>query len=294
MTTVPEAKDAYIGRFAPSPSGPLHFGSLVAAVASYLDARSHQGSWLLRIDDLDPARELSTAPAEIVDQLLQHGLVWDGDILFQSSRLASYQQARNQLTADNRLYPCTCSRKNAPRIYAGHCLTNSLQDLSQPHAIRFHIKEPKFEIHDRLLGPIKWRQQLDMGDFIVLRKDGLNAYQLAVVVDDIYQGITDVLRGADLIHSTPLQLSLFKALNSKPPRYCHVPVVLAADGRKLSKQAFAETVSRKSAVDNIRNALNFLGQKHTKGHSVNELLESATRSWNIQAVPPLRGISEKI
>ncbi len=103
MTTVPEAKDAYIGRFAPSPSGPLHFGSLVAAVASYLDARSHQGSWLLRIDDLDPARELSTAPAEIVDQLLQHGLAWDGDILFQSSRLASYQQARNQLTADNRL-----------------------------------------------------------------------------------------------------------------------------------------------------------------------------------------------
>jgi glutamyl-Q tRNA(Asp) synthetase len=272
----------------------LHFGSLVAAVASYLDARSHQGSWLLRIDDLDPARESSSAPTQITDQLLQHGLTWDGDILFQSARLASYQQARDHLADHNRLYPCTCSRKETGRIYAGHCLRNPLQDLSQAHALRFHITEPEIAIQDRLFGSLKWIKKFDMGDFIVLRKDGLNAYQLAVVVDDIYQGITDVLRGADLIHSTPLQLSLFKALNSRPPRYCHIPVVLANDGRKLSKQAFAEPISSKSTVNNIRRALNFLGQKHQKGHSVNELLKSATRSWNVQAIPQLRGISEQI
>ena len=294
MDILTKRESSYIGRFAPSPTGPLHFGSLVAAVASYLDARSQRGLWYLRIEDLDPARESASAPNVIMQQLALHGLNWDGAVLYQSDRLDAYLQARDQLSHDEYLYPCTCSRKETPRVYSGHCLDNGVNDLNQPHSLRFHIKEPELGIQDRLFGPLQWTKQLDMGDFIVRRKDGLNAYHLAVVVDDIYQGITDVLRGADLVDSTPMQLSLFKALQKTPPRYCHIPVVLGTDGRKLSKQAFAEPISSKTAAENIRRALVFLDQKNIQGNSVNELLQNAARSWDLERIPRLRGRSERM
>lgn len=293
MDILTKRETSYVGRFAPSPTGPLHFGSLVAAVASYLDARSQQGLWYLRIEDLDPARESVSAPNEIIQQLELHGLHWDGDILYQSERLDSYEQARDQLILHQYLYPCTCSRKETDRIYSGRCRNKTIGDLSQPHSLRFHINESELTIQDRLFGQLQWTKHRDMGDFIVRRKDGLDAYQLAVVVDDIYQGITDILRGADLINSTPLQASLFKALRKPCPRYCHIPVVLAADGRKLSKQAFAEPISSMAAVENIRRALNFLDQKNIQGKSVNELLRNAAISWNIGRIPKLRGHSER-
>ncbi|MBT5204068.1 MAG: tRNA glutamyl-Q(34) synthetase GluQRS [Gammaproteobacteria bacterium] len=293
MDILTKRETGYVGRFAPSPTGPLHFGSLVAAVASYLDARSQQGSWHLRIEDLDPARESASAANNIIQQLELHGLNWDGDILYQSERLDSYEQARDQLTLHEHLYPCICTRKETDRVYSGRCLNKAIGDLSQPHSLRFHISESELTIQDRLFGQLQWTKHRDMGDFIVRRKDGLDAYQLAVVVDDIHQGITDILRGADLIHSTPLQVSLFKALREPHPRYCHIPVVLATDGRKLSKQAFAEPISSGTAVENIRRVLNFLNQKNIQGKSVNELLRNATITWNIDRIPKLRGRSEK-
>jgi glutamyl-Q tRNA(Asp) synthetase len=292
MDILATPETGYIGRFAPSPTGPLHFGSLVAAVASYLEARSQQGLWRLRIEDLDPARESVSAATEIIQQLERHGLNWDGDILYQSERLDSYEQARDQLTLQGSLYPCTCTRKETDRIYSGRCRNKTISDLSQPHSLRFHINESELTIQDKLFGELQWTKHRDMGDFIVRRKDGLDAYQLAVVVDDIYQGITDILRGADLIHSTPLQVSLFKALRKPSPQYCHIPVVLAADGRKLSKQAFAEPISSLTAIENIRRVLIFLNQKNIKGKSVNELLRNAAITWNIDGIPRLRGRSQ--
>ncbi len=229
----------YRGRFAPSPTGPLHFGSLVAATASYLDARRHGGEWLVRMEDVDKPREMPGAAASILSDLEYFGFHWDGPVMYQSQRTAAYQEALDRLKAMGMAYPCGCSRKEIEGdVYPGTC-ANGLPPGKVARS---------------------WRVRGE-GDFVVLRADGYFAYQLAVVVDDAAQGITDVVRGADLLDSTPRQVHLQKLLGYPTPRYTHIPVVLAADGQKLSKQNGAEALDRGRAAELLREALRFLGHE---------------------------------
>ena len=254
------ATTAYVGRFAPSPTGPLHLGSLAAAVASFLDARVHRGRWLLRIEDLDPPREVPGAADTIAAQLDAHGLHWDGPVLYQSQRLAHYEAALAKLAAAGLLYSCTCNRQRLRELgghYDGRCRERT--DKAQPGALRVRVgRDPQIDYQDFLRGP----EHTDLGaagDFIVRRRDGLIAYQLAVVVDDAAQGITHVLRGADLADSTPRQIFLFRQLGLAAPEYGHIPVICDAQGRKLSKQNHAPGAQSETASANLCQALAWLG-----------------------------------
>lgn len=216
------------GRFAPTPSGPLHFGSLVAAVASYLDARSRGGRWLVRIEDIDTPRVVPGSAANILDTLERFGFDWDGAVLYQSTRLDAYRDALEQLKRSGAVYPCSCTRTTTERC---RCTTGS-----------------------------RWRVRFPGDDFTVLRADGIFAYHLAVVVDDAYQAVTDVVRGADLLDSTPQQMHLQKLLGLPTPRYVHIPLVTNEKGEKLSKQTLAPALDVKDAPRLLREALRFLGR----------------------------------
>jgi len=280
------ATSNYIGRFAPSPTGPLHFGSLVAAIASFLDARKNQGAWLLRIEDLDPPRESARAPANIIKQLRAHGLHWDGNILYQSTQLKAYAEALSELRQLNLVYPCDCIRKNLPRVYPGTCRDKKRQEVKNPHAIRLLVDQNTICMNDAVLGPQKWQLKAEIGDFIVRRKDSLFAYQLAVVVDDGFQKITHVVRGADLLDSTPRQMYLAGKLNLVIPNYRHVPIVLGKSGDKLSKQTNAEPVKNENNITNLIQALDFLGQVPPKATSdCKLLLDDAISNWDVSAIP---------
>lgn len=276
----------YIGRFAPSPSGPLHFGSLVAAVASFLDARKNNGTWLLRIEDLDPPRESKSAPATIIEQLVAHHLHWDGDIMYQGSRHDAYADALDQILQSGLAYPCDCTRKNVSSIYQGTCRHKPPSQVGNPHAIRLRMDTQVINIEDQVLGPQQWQLGKDMGDFIIKRKDGLFAYQLAVVIDDAFQHITHVIRGADLLESTPGQIYLARKLNLSVPHYLHFPVVLGDSGDKLSKQTHAARVSNHDAVSNLKHSLGFLGQRVPHAEmEIEKLVEVAINSWDVNAIP---------
>lgn len=280
------ATSNYIGRFAPSPTGPLHFGSLVAAIASFLDTRKNQGAWLLRIEDLDPPRESARAPANIIKQLRAHGLHWDGNILYQSTQLKAYAEALSELRQLNLVYPCDCIRKNLPRVYPGTCRDKKCQEVKTPHAIRLLVDQNTICMNDAVLGPQKWQLKAEIGDFIVRRKDSLFAYQLAVVVDDGFQKITHVVRGADLLDSTPRQMYLAGKLNLVIPNYRHVPIVLGKSGDKLSKQTNAEPVKNENNITNLIQALDFLGQVPPKATSdCKLLLDDAISNWDVSAIP---------
>jgi len=276
----------YIGRFAPSPSGPLHFGSLVAAVASFLDARKNNGAWLLRIEDLDPPRESKSAPATIIDQLIAHSLLWDGDIVYQSLRHDAYSTALNQLLRSGLAYPCDCARKKVPAVYQGTCRNKSPHEVGKPHAFRLRIDTPVISVKDDVLGPQQWQLGKEMGDFIIKRKDDLYAYQLAVVVDDAFQHITHVVRGADLLESTPGQIYLARKLNLPVLHYMHFPVVLGDSGDKLSKQTHAAPVSNHDALNNLKQSLGFLGQRVPHAvTNIGKLVEEAVANWDVSAIP---------
>jgi glutamyl-Q tRNA(Asp) synthetase len=280
------ATSNYIGRFAPSPSGPLHFGSLVAAIASFLDTRKNDGVWLLRIEDLDPPRESALAPAIIIKQLRAHGLHWDGNILYQSTRLNTYAEALIELRRLNLVYPCDCIRKNLPPVYPGTCRDKKLNEVKSPHAIRLIVDQNTICINDAVLGTQKWHLGSEIGDFIVRRKDSLFSYQLAVVVDDGFQNITHVVRGADLLDSTPRQIYLASKLNLVIPNYLHIPVVLGESGDKLSKQTHAEPIKNENNSANLLQALDFLGQPQPKETSdCKLLLEEAISNWDVSAIP---------
>ncbi|UAA38521.1 tRNA glutamyl-Q(34) synthetase GluQRS [Paraneptunicella aestuarii] len=250
----------YRGRFAPSPSGALHFGSLVAAVGGYLQAKTQQGKWLLRIDDIDPPRQDPEAIDLIQRSLEAHHLFWDESIIFQSQQSQVYDDVIEWLQQQGLSYYCQCTRKQIHAeggVYLGHCRELNLG--SHDHSMRFRNDAESFEFTDALLGHISFPKNIAGEDFIIKRKDGLYAYHLASVVDDIQFGITEVVRGADLLYPSACQLALFEALHAKPPNMLHLPVAVFSPGRKLSKQGHAQPLRDKLASENLYLALAFLG-----------------------------------
>lgn len=287
--------EAYTGRFAPSPTGPLHLGSLVSALASFLDARAHQGSWLLRIEDIDPPREVPGAAASIARQLDAHGLHWDGEILYQSGRATQYRDVLQRLAARGLLFLCDCNRERLRRLdgnYDGTCRDRVLIDPDREnpgYSIRVRTDDaPAVHFTDWLRGQSAVTHlERTGGDFVVRRRDGLFAYQLATAVDDAAQGISHVVRGNDLLESTPRQIFLLRALGLPVPTYGHVPVMMDSAGRKLSKQNHAPALDAAHARDNVYRALIWLGQKppSAAAHaSVAELLRWASQHWSPRAV----------
>jgi glutamyl-Q tRNA(Asp) synthetase len=254
----------YIGRFAPSPTGPLHFGSLVAAAGSYLRARAQAGRWLVRMEDIDPPREMPGAADMILRALEAFGLEWDGTVLYQSTRLDAYREALDQLRHLDVIYPCTCSRKavaqaaETPGVYPGTC--RARRDWPRrAHAVRVRVGDARICFRDALQGEVRQALAREVGDFVIRRADGLFAYQLAVVVDDACQGITEVVRGADLLDSTARQIHLQSLLGLPTPGYLHLPVAVDAAGQKLSKQNHAPALDLTRPLPAIVQALAFLG-----------------------------------
>jgi len=293
----------YRGRFAPSPTGPLHFGSLIAAVGSFLDARSCGGEWLVRMEDLDPPREVNGAADDILRTLEAFGLYWDSEVMYQSQRHNAYQQALERLEHAQLVYPCGCSRKdiqeNALRmgsgdVYPGTC-RNGLAQGREARALRLRVPDLAVRFRDRLQGNSEEWLPEKSGDFIIRRADGLFAYQLAVVVDDAEQGITDVVRGADLLDSTCRQIFLLQSLGCAIPRYLHLPVAVNENGEKLSKQTNAPAVSPQRAVSALTAALRFLGQRIPAGLEDSQLADFwdwAVPNWKSGRIPDTRMIEE--
>ena len=281
----------YRGRFAPSPTGPLHVGSLVAALASWLDARVHQGEWLVRIEDVDTTRCVPGVAAVILSQLAACGMRPDETPWVQSDRGLAYAEALDGLLSRGLAYPCGCTRSeidavwaargavHAPgdeRIYPGTC-RNGLQG-KQARAMRFRA-EGSVGWCDRWLGPQTQDVAAAVGDFVLRRADGLWAYQLAVVVDDAAQGLTDIVRGADLVDNTARQILLQRALELPTPRYLHTPLVLAEDGRKLSKQNGAQPLDLHDPVTALNQAATLLGLPQRAAASADAWLKSALPPW---------------
>jgi glutamyl-Q tRNA(Asp) synthetase len=258
----------YRGRFAPSPTGPLHFGSLIAAIGSYLDAKHHHGKWLVRIEDLDTPRTVKGAADEILGTLEAFGLHWDEEIIHQSWRTSAYVEAFHRLKQAGAVYPCACSRREIADsallrgdelVYPGTC-RNGIAKGKAARAWRVYVDNERITFSDRMQGSIAQDLATEVGDFVVLRADALFAYQLAVVVDDAAQGITDVVRGADLFYSTPRQIYLQRLLGLNTPAYMHLPVVVNAMGEKLSKQTLAQPVEKANAASMLFKALVLLRQ----------------------------------
>ena len=259
MTTT---SPTYIGRFAPTPSGHLHFGSLVAALASYLDARSVGGRWLMRMEDLDPPREEPGAQAAILKALESYGFEWDGDLVRQSERHDAYAEVLNRLFNHGLAYACTCSRKQLEPyhgIYPGLC--RNAGHGADDAAIRLRVPELEYHFLDRVQGEYRQHLGREVGDFVIRRRDGLYAYQLAVVLDDAWQGITDIVRGADLLDSTPRQLYLQELLGLPQPRYLHIPLITQPDGHKLGKSYRSPPLTEDQATPLLLRALRALGHK---------------------------------
>jgi glutamyl-Q tRNA(Asp) synthetase len=260
--------DQYRGRFAPSPTGPLHFGSLVAAVGSYLEAKSRGGEWLVRMEDLDPPREQPGAADAILRTLEACGMGWDGKLMYQSQRTEFYRAALARLETQGLVYPCACTRReiadsalglDGALIYPGTC-RNGVAPGKTPRATRVRVDHERIEFDDALQGKLSQDLAAEVGDFVLLRADGLHAYQLAVVVDDAEQRITDVVRGADLLDSTPRQIYLQRLLNLRTPHYLHLPAAVNAAGEKLSKQTRAAPVDECDPVPALAQVMDYLGQ----------------------------------
>ncbi len=293
MTT---AKSAYRGRFAPSPTGPLHFGSLVAAAGSFLEARTRGGEWLLRMEDVDQPRCSMAAAGEIVRALEAFGFAWDGEVIWQSRRTDAYAAALESLKTSGRVFPCGCTRREladsaiAPdgaAIYPGTC-RQGLPEGRAPRAWRIAVGDARVSFDDGIQGRIVSDLASEAGDFVLLRADGLFAYQLAVVVDDAEAGITHVVRGADLLASTPRQIFLQQCLGLPTPGYAHLPVVVNAAGEKLSKQTRAAPVDISRPGPALFAALEFLGQRPPQELScatVAEIWAWARTNWQLVRVP---------
>jgi len=303
----------YHGRFAPSPTGPLHFGSLVAAVGSHADARAHGGEWRVRIEDIDRPRSTPGAADAILRALEALGMSWDGPVLYQSRRDDAYRAALDRLAAAGLTYPCGCSRReiadsavrfggDAPEpgvpspqhresIYPGTC-RSGLAPGRMARAVRCRVADETIAFEDAVQGTVRQNLARAVGDFVLLRADGIVAYQLAVVVDDADQGITDVVRGADLLDSTPRQIHLQRALGIPTPRYCHLPVAVDARGDKLSKQTHAAPVDPGRPLEALRQALAFLGHAPPPGiDDVRVLWDWAFAHWERARIPRRRALA---
>lgn len=282
-----------VGRFAPTPSGPLHFGSLLAALASWLDARARGGRWLLRIEDIDPPRCPPGASDTILEQLEAFGLVWDGPVEYQHDHDIDYQKALASLMAQGLAYPCSCTRKEWQHssIYPGWCRHGQRHpERDCAWRLRTDLGEPEVCWPDRRLGQQCWSLPA-LGDVVLKRRDGLWAYQLAVVVDDARLGVTDIVRGADLLDNTPWQTRLQQALGYPTPAYLHLPLVIASNGQKLSKQNLAPALPCQDHAVRplLHEALTLLGQSpasELRHASVFEQLKSATRKWQPHNLSP--------
>ena len=278
----------YRGRFAPSPTGALHFGSLVTALASYLDARAAGGAWLVRIDDLDRTREVAGARDAILTALEAHGLLWDETPVVQSTRTERYADWLQRLAPAT--YSCSCSRRDLDGLtgrYPGTC-RSGLAAGAQARAIRVCVPAGPVEIHDRIQGPCRQDVQAAVGDFVIRRADGPFAYQFSAVIDDAEAGITDIVRGADLLESTPRQQVLQQLLGLPVPRHAHLPLAVDASGRKLSKQSQSMPIDNARPAEGLHHALQFLGQSVAPdliGAGPRQLLPWAIAHWNIEAVP---------
>lgn len=279
----------YIGRFAPSPSGELHFGSLIAALGSWLQARSREGRWLVRIEDIDPPREVPSAASTILRQLEHYGLRWDGDVLWQSARHAAYREALAWLHEQGHSYYCDCTRKRIQAqggFYDGHCRERHL--AAEHTATRLRQTHPVLTFNDALRGEIHADEALAQEDFIIHRRDGLFAYNLAVVVDDHFQGITEIVRGADLIEPTVRQIALYRTFGWSVPDYVHLPLALNDQGNKLSKQNHAPALPTGDPRPLLLQALRFLNQPVNEGWrdmSTDALLNDAVLHWSLKNVP---------
>lgn len=286
------SQNIYRGRFAPSPSGPLHFGSLVSALASYLDAKANQGIWLVRMEDIDPPREMPGAADTILKQLEQHGLHWDESVLYQSQRSKAYLSVLETLKQTDMIYRCQCSRqqlKNHQGIHNYHC---EHLDPTSPSALRLTIQRPCEITFDDIFQGYQQQNIMDeVGDMVLYRKDKLFAYQLAVVVDDAFQQITHIIRGSDLLSSTPRQIYLQQQLKLPTPQYGHIPVAVNSDGQKLSKQNHAKSIDQNTPEKNLATAMNWLGLSLPKSLSnacCEELLTWGRSHWHNDKVPKMQ------
>ena len=292
------ARASAAGRFAPSPTGPLHFGSLVAALASYADARAAGMRWLVRIEDVDEPRAIPGAESDILAALGRYGFVHDGAIVRQSARADAYAAALDALDAGGRLYECACTRRDleaAPlsdageRVYPGTCRDGIPPDraASSQRSLRARVGDATIAFVDRLQGEQRQDLAREVGDFVVRRADGLAAYQLAVVVDDAAQGVTSVVRGADLLASTPRQIHLQRALGLATPSYLHVPVAIDASGEKLSKQTRARALPD-DPLPALRDAWRFLDQPPLDATTLAAFWERAIAAWTPARLPPVK------
>ncbi len=286
--------DVIRGRFAPTPSGPLHFGSLIAALGSYLHSKSRGGQWFVRIDDLDTDRTIPGIGSDILRTLETFGLHWDGEVLYQSSRIAAYNEAIEQLSAKDLIYFCSCSRKEVGHNpYPGTCRKGPSNDERNP-SVRLLTNNKPVEFHDLKQGIFRQNIEAEIGDFVIKRADGYIAYHLATVVDDEWQQITEVVRGADLLDSTPRQIYLQRLLGFQQPDFLHLPVATDENGQKLNKSNGAlsldQTPFRPSQL--ICQALHFLGQnppENLQQKNVEHCIKWGLEHWNINLVPKEKG-----
>lgn len=297
MSSLACKKISVVGRFAPSPTGPLHFGSLVAALGSYLLAKQSQGMWLVRIEDLDPPRVVPGAADAMLTLLEALAFEWDGEVIYQSRRLARYRQVLQQLSEKGLVFPCSCSRKeiiaSAPHqgddgpIYPGVCRQGPTGSRKQL-AIRLRVPDEELLCRDLIFGPLRQNLQRQVGDFVLRRADGLFAYQLAVVVDDIDSGVNQVVRGADLLSSTPRQAFLYHCLQHPLPDYYHLPLALGDDAQKLSKRhGRSGVVTLENGRMALWAALDFLGQqppRELQGSTPAELLAWGIANFALERV----------
>ncbi|OLQ87034.1 tRNA glutamyl-Q(34) synthetase GluQRS [Vibrio panuliri] len=280
----------YIGRFAPSPSGPLHFGSLIAALGSYFQAKANQGQWLVRIEDIDPPREMPGASELILRTLEAYQLEWDGEVVYQSQRHHLYQQQIDAWISSGQAYYCQCTRKaikESGGYYLGTCRDKQLNNET-PSATRLRMTQPVYEFIDQKHGRLTIPHPLAEEDFIIKRRDGLFAYNLAVVLDDIDQGVTEVVRGADLIEPTGRQISLYKMLGQSPIHYLHLPLALDENGQKLSKQNHAPAIDNSNPKPALLEAMHFLGfqlDPHIEQANLDEIIAWGVENWQICQLP---------
>ncbi len=284
----------YIGRFAPSPTGKLHAGSLVCAIASYVDARAHGGKWLIRMEDIDPPRESPGAAEDILKTLKLLGMESDEPVLYQSTRYQAYSDALESLKTKGMVFGCNCSRKSIAEackklglpedVYPGTCRD---KHIKEPCAWRFKVNSEAISFKDRFYGIQSQSLSKEVGDFVLKRADGLWAYQLAVTVDDAFQQVTDIVRGADLLDNTPRQIALQKALGFTTPRYLHIPLVLNDEGQKLSKQTGAKELNLADIGSELNRAWTHLGFEPIEFSSLDDFYSKAIDSWKGSRFFPL-------